>query len=66
MQMKEVALKLGVSIHTVIAHGRNAYQKLEVHDRGDLVRHLAPPNVDAVRDTLSAEVLEQLDLVKCE
>jgi DNA-binding CsgD family transcriptional regulator len=53
MHLKEVAVQLSISIHTADYHARNAYLKLGVHDRGALVRHFAPPNVTAVRDTLT-------------
>ena len=52
MRLKEVALQLNISIHTVALHTQHAYQKLDAHDRGELVRHFAEPNVNAVRNTL--------------
>jgi DNA-binding CsgD family transcriptional regulator len=57
MRLKDVALKLSISIHTAAGHTRNLYLKLGVHDRGALVRHFAPPNVTAVRDTLTGTML---------
>ena len=51
--LKDVALRLKISIHTADCHVRNMYQKLGVHDRGELVRHFAEPNVTTVRDTLT-------------
>ena len=56
MQLKEVALQLSISIHTTARHTRNAYLKLGLHNRGALVRHFAPPNVTAVRDTLTGSM----------
>jgi DNA-binding NarL/FixJ family response regulator len=56
LNLKEVALQLGISIHTAARHTRNAYLKLGLHDRGALVRHFAPPNVTAVRDTLTGSM----------
>jgi DNA-binding CsgD family transcriptional regulator len=48
LRPKEVALVLGISIHTADCHTRNAYLKLGVHDRGELVRHFALPKLIAV------------------
>jgi DNA-binding CsgD family transcriptional regulator len=53
MKVKEVALQLNISIRVAWSHTRNAYLKLGVHDRGELVKHFAEPNVMAVRDTLT-------------
>jgi DNA-binding CsgD family transcriptional regulator len=53
LKVKEVALQLNISIHATWMYARNAYLKLDVHDRGGLVRHFALPNVIAVRDTLT-------------
>ena len=33
----EIALKLGVSPHTVVTHTRNAYRKLDVHTAASAV-----------------------------
>jgi DNA-binding NarL/FixJ family response regulator len=56
MRLKEVALQLSISIHTAGRHAQNAYLKLGVHDRGELVRHFALPNVIAVPDTLTGSM----------
>jgi DNA-binding CsgD family transcriptional regulator len=37
MQSKEVALKLNISVRTVKFHIVNIYEKLNVHDRGQLI-----------------------------
>lgn len=38
MQRKEIATSLGISLHTVHAHMKNVHQKLEAHNRSDVVR----------------------------
>jgi DNA-binding NarL/FixJ family response regulator len=53
MQLREVALQLKISIHTADSHARRAYEKLGLHDRCELVKYFAEPNVIAVRDTLT-------------
>ena len=52
MHLKEVAVQLAISLHTADSHTRNAYRKLAVHDRGELVRHFAQRNGDPAVDTL--------------
>jgi DNA-binding NarL/FixJ family response regulator len=37
LQLKSIASKLGISIHTADTHARNAYSKLGVHDRVTLI-----------------------------
>jgi DNA-binding CsgD family transcriptional regulator len=39
--LKEVALQLGISIHTAGGHTQNAYVKLRVHNRAGLVTRFA-------------------------
>jgi len=56
LALKEVALRLSISVHTADCHTRKAYQKLGLHNRGDLIKHFAPPNVIAVRDTLTDSI----------
>jgi len=41
---KQIAQRLGVSIHTVHARVKRVYRKLDVHDRAELLRAV----VDAV------------------
>jgi DNA-binding CsgD family transcriptional regulator len=53
LKVKDAALQLNISTRTALMHTRNAYLKLEVRDRGELVKHFAEPNVMAVRDTLT-------------
>jgi DNA-binding CsgD family transcriptional regulator len=53
LTVKEVALRLNISIRTAWLHTQNTYQKLGIHQRGELVRHFAKPNVNVVRDTLT-------------
>jgi DNA-binding CsgD family transcriptional regulator len=52
MHLKEVAVQLAISLHTADSHTRNAYLKLGVHDRGELVRHFAQRSGDPAIDTL--------------
>jgi DNA-binding CsgD family transcriptional regulator len=63
MRLKQVALLLSLSIHTVNSHVRSAYLKLGVHDRGGLVVHFAAPNVVTVRgilgDLIPPQVLDK-------
>jgi DNA-binding CsgD family transcriptional regulator len=56
MQTKEVAHQLNISIHTAFCHMHNAYVKLDVRNRAELVTRLAAPNVNAVRDTLTESI----------
>ncbi len=37
---EEIAERLGISRHTAIAHGRWIYNKLDVHNRAELVQKL--------------------------
>ena len=53
LPVKEVALRLNVSPNTANSHTRNAYRKLGVQNRAELVNYFAEPNVKAVRDTLT-------------
>jgi len=43
----EIARRLGISRHTVIAHARWIYDKLDVHDRSELVARLVASNGEA-------------------
>jgi len=53
LSLKQAASRLDISIHTADCHTRHAYQKLGVHDRVELVKRFAKPNVKAVRDALT-------------
>jgi DNA-binding NarL/FixJ family response regulator len=53
LQLKQVAIRLNVSINTADCHVRNAYQKLGVHTRAELARYFASPNAPAERDSMS-------------
>jgi DNA-binding CsgD family transcriptional regulator len=56
LRLKEVAIRLNISISTAGHHSRNSYQKLGIHNRAELVRHFAEPNAPAERDTLGDSI----------
>jgi DNA-binding NarL/FixJ family response regulator len=52
LQLKQVAIRLNISIHTADSHARNSYQKLGLHSRAALVKHFVGPNVEAELDSM--------------
>ena len=51
---RQIALRLGISVHTVTSHVKNAYRKLEVHRAAAAVAraielHLLPERLSLLR-----------------
>jgi DNA-binding CsgD family transcriptional regulator len=57
LRLKEVAIRLNISMSTADHHARNSYQKLGIRSRATLVRHFGQPNAPAERDTMGFDLV---------
>lgn len=61
LKLREVALRLNISIHTVARHKASIYRKFAIHDRSELLERFPPPNLEPLRDA-PADSMPPLEL----